>query len=55
MAIVRSGREYFFDVYLNRWRGLKFYERYKKKIMEIEGVWIHDCFGNSTKIKSLLF
>ena len=48
-------RDYYFDVFLNRWRCSKFYERYKKKIQEVEGVWVHDCFGNCKKIQSLLF
>ena len=46
--------DWFYDVFLKRWRKLKYYEKYKTKVKQIEGVWIHDCFGNCEKVGSLI-
>lgn len=48
-------KEYYYDVFLHKWRNTRYYDRYKEKISKIEGVWLHDCFGNIKRIKSIMF
>ena len=49
----RDGK-YYYDIFRKKFFPIKYYDRYMKKLLNIEGVWVHNSFGEVKKVGSFI-
>lgn len=49
----KEPEQLFYDIFKGTWRSVKYYEKYQRKLKQIEGIWQHFNDREPIKIKSL--